>query len=87
MFAHPQYKEAFFVSNATSDCAIFAWIPLLNVVGQMKNGGLTVKMVIDVRVEFTFTDIGLVNGRWERQSCRVVEGGTGARRPLLNVNV
>lgn len=67
MFASPRYKEAFFVSNATSDCAIFAWIPLLNVVRQMKNGGLTVKMVIDVRVEFTFTDIGLANVRRARQ--------------------
>lgn len=61
MFARASVQGTFFVLNATSDCAIFAWIPLLIVARQMKNGGLTVKMVIDVLVEFTFTDIGLAN--------------------------
>lgn len=46
-----------FLFRTISDYAIFARIPLSNVARRMKNGGLTVKMVIDDRaLEFTFID-------------------------------
>lgn len=61
MFARDAVQEPF-LFRTISDYAIFARIRLSNVRRPMKNGGLTVKMVIDARARnLPLLMFGLVN--------------------------